>query len=43
LKQVWVFNGARNHFPGAVFTERHLADQEHHHFWKEEDLLTMEG
>ena len=26
LKQVWVFNGARNHFPSAVFTERRLAE-----------------
>jgi hypothetical protein len=26
LKQVWVFNGARNHFPSAVFTELHLAE-----------------
>jgi hypothetical protein len=25
LKQVWVFNGSRNHFPSAVFTERRLA------------------
>ena len=27
LKQVWVFNGARNHFPSAVFTERYLAEE----------------
>jgi hypothetical protein len=27
LKQVWVYNGARNHFPSAVFTERHLAEE----------------
>jgi hypothetical protein len=27
LKQVWVFNGAQNHFPSAVFTERHLAEE----------------
>jgi hypothetical protein len=26
LKQVWVFNDARNHFPSAVFTERRLAE-----------------
>jgi hypothetical protein len=26
LKQVWVFNGARNHFPSAIFTERRLAE-----------------
>jgi hypothetical protein len=26
LKQVWVFNGARNRFPSAVFTERSLAE-----------------
>ena|SRR5215475_10186484 len=26
LKQIWVFNGARNHFPSAVFTERSLAE-----------------
>jgi hypothetical protein len=26
LKQVWVFNGNRNRFPSAVFTERHLAE-----------------
>jgi len=26
LKRVWVFNGARNHFPSAVFTERRLAE-----------------
>ena len=26
LKQIWVFNGNRNHFPSAVFTERHLAE-----------------
>jgi len=24
--QVWVFNGNRNHFPSAVFTERRLAE-----------------
>ncbi len=24
--QVWIFNGNRNHFPSAVFTERRLAE-----------------
>jgi hypothetical protein len=27
LKYVWVFNGNRNHFPSAVFTERLLAEE----------------
>jgi hypothetical protein len=26
-KQVWVFNGNRNHFPSAVFSERALAEE----------------
>lgn len=26
-QQVWVFNGNHNHFPSAVFTERHLAEE----------------
>lgn len=26
-KQVWIFNGNHNHFPSAVFTERHLAEE----------------
>lgn len=24
--EVWAFNGTRNHFPGAVFTSRSLAE-----------------
>lgn len=34
-KQVWVFNGNRNHFPSAVFTERQLAEE-----WIRKNQLT---
>jgi hypothetical protein len=33
--QVWVFNGNRNHFPSAVFTDRQLAEE-----WIKENHLT---
>jgi hypothetical protein len=26
-QQVWVFSGARRHFPGGIFTSRELAEQ----------------
>ena len=33
--QVWAFNGNRNHFPSAVFTDRQLAEE-----WIKENHLT---
>ncbi len=35
MHHVWVFNGSRNAFPSAVFTQRHLAEA-----WIQQNALT---